>query len=505
LLEEQIQNQKRDYEEELEILHNNLDEMKEEMKTQHQTYLRSLNLSTESHVANVLQQEIARLTDENLDLRELLEKFGKNEKKLKKELVIYKKKVQNLEGDSADKRNQGEGTALDMQAAIQRKEKHFQGMLEYSRDHESLLVRKLVTDLKPQTLSTSVPCLPAYIIYMCVRHADHICDEQKAHYLLTSTIHSIKQLLRRNSDDFEIASFWLANVCRLLNCLKQYSGDECYTSQNTPKQNEHCLQNFDLSEYRHMLRYLSVQIYQQLVRVSKSTLQPMIVSAVLENESIQGLSGVRPKGYRRYNSSVTDCSYTLDEMIQQLNTFHNMMCDQGMDPEIVQQMFKQLFYVITTVSLNNLLLRKDVCSWRTGMQLRFNISLLEEWLREKNLQQSGAAETLEPLIQAAQLLQLKKKTPEDAEAICFLCKALTTKQIVRILNHYTPVNEFEERVTVAFIQNVQENLRDRTESPHLLLDFNHVFPVLFQFNPSTISVDSIHVPASLKLDFLHKV
>ncbi|KFP72611.1 Unconventional myosin-Vb, partial [Acanthisitta chloris] len=136
LLEEQIQNQKRDYEEELEILHNNLDEMKEEMKTQHQTYLRSLNLSTESHVANVLQQEIARLTDENLDLRELLEKFGKNEKKLKKELVIYKKKVQNLEGDSADKRNQ---------AAIQRKEKHFQGMLEYSRDHESLLVRKLVT------------------------------------------------------------------------------------------------------------------------------------------------------------------------------------------------------------------------------------------------------------------------------------------------------------------------------------------------------------------------
>lgn len=64
-----------------------------------------------------------------------------------------------------------------------------------------------------------------------------------------------------------------------------------------------------------------------------------------------------------------------------------------------------------------------------GCLSRFNISQLEEWLRGKNLQQSGAAQTLEPLIQAAQLLQLKKKTSEDAEAICSLCTSLTTQQV----------------------------------------------------------------------------
>ena len=64
-----------------------------------------------------------------------------------------------------------------------------------------------------------------------------------------------------------------------------------------------------------------------------------------------------------------------------------------------------------------------------GCLPRFNISQLEEWLRGKNLQQSGAAQTLEPLIQAAQLLQLKKKTSEDAEAICSLCTSLTTQQV----------------------------------------------------------------------------
>lgn len=60
---------------------------------------------------------------------------------------------------------------------------------------------------------------------------------------------------------------------------------------------------------------------------------------------------------------------------------------------------------------------------------RYNVSQLEEWLRDKNLMNSGAKETLEPLIQAAQLLQVKKKTDEDAEAICSMCNALTTAQV----------------------------------------------------------------------------
>lgn len=60
---------------------------------------------------------------------------------------------------------------------------------------------------------------------------------------------------------------------------------------------------------------------------------------------------------------------------------------------------------------------------------RYNISQLEEWLRGKNLQQSGAVKTMEPLIQAAQLLQVKKKTTDDAAAICLMCKALSTQQV----------------------------------------------------------------------------
>lgn len=51
-------------------------------------------------------------------------------------------------------------------------------------------------DMKPQVVSATVPCLPAYILFMCIRHADYINDDQKVHSLLTSTINAIKKVLK---------------------------------------------------------------------------------------------------------------------------------------------------------------------------------------------------------------------------------------------------------------------------------------------------------------------
>uniref|UniRef100_A0A8C7E709 Unconventional myosin-Va n=1 Tax=Naja naja TaxID=35670 RepID=A0A8C7E709_NAJNA len=390
---------------------------------------------------------------------------------------------------------------------IPRKEKDFQGMLEYKKEDEPKLVKNLILDLKPRGVAVNlIPGLPAYILFMCVRHADYLNDDQKVRSLLTSTINGIKKILKKRGDDFETVSFWLSNTCRFLHCLKQYSGEEGFMKHNTTRQNEHCLTNFDLAEYRQVLSDLAIQIYQQLVRVLENILQPMIVSGMLEHETIQGVSGVKPTGLRKRTSSIADeGTYTLDSIIRQLNTFHSIMCQHGMDPELIKQVVKQMFYIIGAVTLNNLLLRKDMCSWSKGMQIRYNVSQLEEWLRDKNLMTSGAKETLEPLIQAAQLLQVKKKTDEDAGAICSMCHALTTAQIVKVLNLYTPVNEFEERVSVSFIRTIQLRMRDRKDSPQLLMDAKHIFPVTFPFSPSSLALETIQIPASLGLGFITRV
>ncbi|XP_027138043.1 unconventional myosin-Vb [Larimichthys crocea] len=510
LLEAQLQTQSRQHKDELEALHTQIELLRDDIEKKQEILNYTSSLSPEARVEFSIQQEITRLTNDNLDLKELVEKLEKNERKLKKQLRIYMKKVQELEASQAAAQTSKSRPELSRQVTVQRKEKDFEGMLEYYKEDEGLLLKTLITDIRPNTVSATVPCLPAYVLFMCIRHADYINDDQKVESLLTSTINSIKKVLKKNNEDFEMTSFWLANTSRLLHCLKQYSGDEVFMTQNTAKQNEHCLKNFDLAEYRQVLSDLSIQIYQQLIKVAEGIIQPMIVSAMLESESIPSLAGVKPMGYRNRSSSMdTDAggpsSYTLEALIRQLGQFHATMRDHGLDPEIVGQVVRQLFHCINAVSLNNLLLRKDVCSWSTGMQLRYNTSQMEEWLRANNLYQSKAAATLEPIIQAAQLLQVKKKTTQDAEAICSLCSGLTTQQIVKILNLYTPLNEFEERVTVSFIRNIQNRLQDRNDPPQLLVDTKQTFPVLFPYTPSALSLETLHIPASLGLDFLIRV
>uniref|UniRef100_A0A8C5AG56 Myosin VB n=1 Tax=Gadus morhua TaxID=8049 RepID=A0A8C5AG56_GADMO len=482
VLEAQVQSLSRQHKDELEALHTQIEVLRGDLEKKTEALNHTMSLSPEAQVEYSVQQEITRLTNDNLvrdppppligvvrvhdrregDLKELVEKLEKNERKLKKQLRIYMKKIQELE------------------------------------------------EIRPSSVSATVPCLPAYILFMCIRHADYVNDDEKVESLLTSTINAIKKVLKKNVNDFEMVSFWLANTSRLLHCLKQYSGDEAFMTQNTGKQNEHCLKNFDLAEYRQVLSDLSIQIYQQLIKVAEGIMQPMIVSAMLESESIPSLSGVKPMGYRNRSSSMDHdgngpSTYTLGALIRQLGQFHSVMGEHGLDPEIVSQVVRQLFHCINAFTLNNLLLRKDVCSWSTGMQLRYNISQMEEWLRANNLQQSKAAPTLEPIIQAAQLLQVKKKTSQDAEAICALCTALTMQQIVKILNLYTPLNEFEERVTVSFIRNIQSNLQERNDAPTLLVDTKHTFPVLFPYTPSALSLETLHIPASLGLGFLVRV
>ncbi|XP_052007771.1 unconventional myosin-Va-like [Xyrauchen texanus] len=529
LLESQLQAQRRSHENEVEVLRGDLQSVKEENNRQQQLLAQNLQLPPEARIEASLQHEITRLTNENLelhsddpkeykayrismlrrmvDLMEQLEKQDKTVRKLKKQLKVFAKKINDLEGGQMDV-SPGQTTDEPVHPVnIPRREKDFQGMLEYKKEDELKLVKNLILELKPRGVAVNlIPGLPAYILFMCLRHADYVNDDQKVRSLLTSVINSIKKILKKRGDDFETVSFWLSNTCRFLHCLKQYSGDDQFMKHNSPKQNDHCLSNFDLAEYRQVLSDLAIQIYQQLIKCMENILQPMIVSGMLEHETIQGVSGVKPTGLRKRTSSIADeGTYTLDSIIRQLNTFHSIMCQHGTDPELIKQVVKQQFYIIGAVTLNNLLLRKDMCSWSKGMQIRYNVSQLEEWLRDKNLMTCGAKETLEPLIQAAQLLQVKKKTDEDAEAICSMCNGLSTAQIVKVLNLYTPVNAFEERVSITFIRTIQTRLRDRKESPQLLMDTKLIYPVTFPFNPSSLALETIQIPGSLNLAFLTRV
>uniref|UniRef100_A0A8B9K1K5 Myosin VA n=1 Tax=Astyanax mexicanus TaxID=7994 RepID=A0A8B9K1K5_ASTMX len=239
------------------------------------------------------------------------------------------------------------------------------------------------------------------------------------------------------------------------------------------------------------------------------------VPAILESETIPGLSGAVVKlvgSRKRAGSDPRPAGSTeaasMAAVLKELGALHSALERQGLPLTLMEQIFRQLAHLLAASTLNSLLLRKDMCCCNRGLQIRYNVSLLEEWLRSRGVWSGGAAASLEPLIQAAQLLQMSKKTEADGQAIVQTCNAMSSQQIVKILTQYTPQSDLEERVTLNFIRITQGLLKGCSDGhpPQLLLDVRRVFPVTFPYLPPLpVSAEQLDIPESLKISFLRRV
>uniref|UniRef100_A0A8C4YZH6 Myosin VC n=1 Tax=Gadus morhua TaxID=8049 RepID=A0A8C4YZH6_GADMO len=457
----------------------------EELQEQNQQLLKQ-HLA-ESEAKTRLSQEASQLTADNMDFEEQLDKKDRLIKKLQSQIK------------SLEKSERASSPAIP---------KDYLGMLECKREDETRLIQNIILDLKPRGVVVNmIPGLAAYIIYMCIRHSDYLNDGTKLKSLMNGVITGVKAVIKDHQKDFETLSFWLSNTNHLINCLKQYSGEEEFMKQNTPRQNNNCLKNFDLSEHRQILSDLAIHIYHRFLTVMEKTLTPMIVPGMLEHESLQGVFSMKPPGFRQRSASAPPGAeaHTITSVLQMLSSFHGTMTQHGMEAGLLRQAVKQLFFLTGAVTLNNILLRKDLCSCRKGMQIRCNISYLEEWLKEQGLGASSAMDTLKPLSQAAWLLQVNKSTDEDAKDIADNCTELNPVQIIKILNSYTPIDAFEKRVTSSFVRKVQAQLQDHEGSNQLMLDTQYRFQVTFPFCPSPQALELLQVPSSLHLGFLTRL
>ncbi|XP_077451845.1 unconventional myosin-Vc isoform X3 [Stigmatopora argus] len=433
-----------------------------------------------------LRLEATQLSSKNLDLQEHLDDKERVIKQLENQMISLE-------------------TAQKAQKTSSPLPKHYLGMLEYNRKDESRLIKNLILDLKPKGVAVNmIPVLPAYIIFMCVRHVDYLSDEDKLLSLMNATITAVKKIIINYPNDLALLSFWLSNMYQLLNCLKQYSGEEAFSKHSTPRQVNNCLQNFDLTDHQQVISDLAIHIYHQFIAAMERALTPAIVPGMLEHESLQGISSTKARGFikRSRNDNEDTETYTISFIIQRLSHFYINMMQHGTEPQLIKQVVKQLLFHIGATTLNNLLLRKDMCSCWKGMQIRCNISFLEEWLREKELQNCHLKDTLKPLAEAAWLLQVSKSTDEDAKAITEKCTELNTVQIVKILNSYTPIDGFEKRVASSFVRKVQSLRQDHDSSPQLMIDAHYRFPVTFPFCASSQALELLQVPNSLHLEFL---
>ncbi|XP_076241544.1 dilute class unconventional myosin isoform X2 [Calliopsis andreniformis] len=512
-LEDELQMKEKSWRSQRDEWRAEIDRLHEEIEKQQKLLSLNLSKSPQTQTEAYMQHEIARLTSENLELQEKYDKLADECRKFKKQSKILAKRLRDaglpdtIETTSDSAIISSIGHSADSGSnmpAIRKKERDYEGMFEFRKEDISVIIRHLVIDLNPRVAVTLLPGLPAYILFMCIRHTDCINDDEKVRLLLTGYLNAVKRVVKKR-EDFDSSVLWFSNTLRLLHSMKQYSGDKPFQIENTPRQNEQCLRNFDLSEYRVVLSNVALWIFNNIVTNLKERIQALTVPALLEHEAIGGLNSNKP-GRPRSSSMGEEPESTqqkLDKLLDELTSVYKTLQYHGVDPEIVVQLFKQLFYFMCASALNNLLLRNELCHWTKGMQIRYNLSHLEQWARDRQLE--SASEVLQPIIQAAHLLQARK-TDEDVNSVCEMCNKLTANQIVKILNLYTPADDFETRVPVSFINKVKVKLNERGENnEQLLMELMYSYPVRFPFNPSNIRLENIEIPEVLHLPMLKKV
>ncbi len=92
-------------------------------------------------------------------------------------------------------------TTMDL-PQIKYKNGEFMGILEWKPDDESKIISHLINDLKPRLAITFLPGTPAYILFMCIRYADMLNDDERVRLLLNGSIRAIKKLINVRVDQY---------------------------------------------------------------------------------------------------------------------------------------------------------------------------------------------------------------------------------------------------------------------------------------------------------------
>ena len=219
---------------------------------------------------------------------------------------------------------------------------------------------------------------------------------------------------------------------------------------------------------KHDLDSLEYNIYHTWMQETKKRLNKMVVPALVESQSLPGFV-TNDSGGRLLNRLLAGNSapsYSMDDILALLNKTWKCLKSYYVEPSVTQQVVTELLKMIGVTSFNDLLMRRNFCSWKRAMQIQYNITRLEEWCKSHDMPEGSLQ--LEHLLQATKLLQLKKATMGDIDIIYDVCWMLTPTQIQKLISHYH-VADYENPISPEILKAVAARVVPNDRNDHLLL------------------------------------
>nr|RBQ93824.1 hypothetical protein FVER53263_04618 [Fusarium verticillioides] len=316
----------------------------------------------------------------------------------------------------------------------------------------------VITTMTPQRSPTQKP-VPANMIFLSARYAHYHSSPELLERLLVSAMDYINDVVERCQWDMTILAFWISNATLLLHYLKKDPGLFEATG-----------------EFQAQLAELINEIFILIVRDAERRLDKVLDVAMLEHETIPGFEDITfqnewklfkrkkevkeeplekrfrpPSPKQRAKPAPRNVTSLLSSTLFVLDLY-------DIHSVITAQIISQLIYWIGAELFNRIMSNRKYLARTKAMQIRMNISILEDWARTNNRQaehfeggemRSSGESTMDatrrhlaPVIQLLQWLQcFSSLNGDDMEALVITLqqlKRLSPQQLIHSANHYRP-------------------------------------------------------------------
>ncbi|KAI1610507.1 allantoicase [Exophiala viscosa] len=328
-------------------------------------------------------------------------------------------------------------------------------MFVFQTDKLDDILDLIITNMTPQRSPSQKP-VPANLIFLMARYAHYHMTASLLDEVLTKAMDLINEVIERSQWDMTMLAFWISNATLLLHYLKKDAGLVQVTSK-----------------YQLELAELINEAFILIIRDAERRMNKVLDTAMLDHETIPGLDDIAfqgewkvfkskskpkeeapekrfrpPSPKRRAQTSPRNITSLLSSTLFVLDLY-------DVHSVITAQILAQLIYWIGAELFNRVMTTRKYLSRTKAMQIRMNVSAIEDWARANNRQpehyengstiSSGentvdaARRHLAPIIQLLQWLQCFSSLGDDHESLVgtlVQLQRLTPTQLIHAVKNY---------------------------------------------------------------------
>ncbi|KAJ2467892.1 Myosin type-2 heavy chain 1 [Coemansia sp. RSA 2322] len=377
-----------------------------------------------------------------------------------------------------------------------RSEDEVRDMLEHEENLITEVLNELIGDLHvpmPNLDAEYQPpdlLFPAHLIGLCVIKMFQYNLARRIDRLLMSAIARVQKKTAAFESDYTSA-FWLSNVFELLSIIKT-SMTEHQSSTHEYADSERAMN--DGMQY---LETLLSDIYFGWIKDLQKRFVKLIIPGVVESEALPGFTASDSGFFNRLmGTGPRESTVKIENVLSFFNHIWRTMEFYYVDSAIMRQIMSELLCNIGVTAFNNIIMRRNFCSWKRGMQIQYNLTRIEEWCKTHSV--ADATRNLDRLLQLVKLLQLQKSTEQDIDIMFEVCDLLNPAQIKKLLSIYA-VSDYENPIIGPVMTEVTRRASPSEKIDKILLDTNDLNDQVLYLTARKVPAIETYIPPEFRM------